>query len=271
MIGITSTAKGKGLNKSPKTALSPTFQPPHLPSPCRANTKPPSPIGTSRSSHLSPETNTKTQNQLIYSNLKECRCKPQNSPVWLVQGAAIYINIAAPCTTEIHTENQHLTLLVKPRVQPRFLHHLLILCFSCNPVIPKNKKSPKHFPFSVKIPIFASVPRAERSNAAKPAQLPNRYRLPNFLLFKSYLPTDYKKTIVFTQKEYNLLEHPERVEQPDLAALVAGWFWSRNKLNELADQDQLLKITKKINGGFNGLEDRTEHLERAKSVLLRGK
>lgn len=200
MIGITSTAKGKGLNKSPKTALSPTFQPPHLPSPCRANTKPPSPIGTSRSSHLSPETNTKTQNQLIYSNLKECRCKPQNSPVWLVQGAAIYINIAAPCTTEIHTENQHLTLLVKPRVQPRFLHHLLILCFSCNPVIPKNKKSPKHFPFSVKIPIFASVPRAERSNAAKPAQLPNRYRLPNFLLFKSYLPTDYKKTIVFLIK-----------------------------------------------------------------------
>ena len=53
--------------------------------------------------------------------------------------------------------------------------------------------------------------------------------------------------------------------------LVAGWFWNRNKLNELADQDQLLKITKKINGGFNGLEDRTEHLERAKSVLLRGK
>jgi len=120
--------------------------------------------------------------------------------VWLVQGAAIYINIAAPCTTEIHTENQHFTLRVKPRVQPRFLHRLLILCFSCNPVIPKNKKSPKHFPFSVKIPIFASVPRAERSNAAKPAQLPNRYRLPNFLLFKSYLPTDYKKTIVFYKK-----------------------------------------------------------------------
>ena len=120
--------------------------------------------------------------------------------MWLVQGAAIYINIAAPCTTEIHTENQHFTLRVKPRVQPRFLHRLLILCFSCNPVIPKNKKSPKHFPFSVKIPIFASVPRAKRSNAAKPAQLPNRYRLPNFLLFKSYLPTDYKKTIVFSEK-----------------------------------------------------------------------
>ena len=222
MIGITSTAKGKGLNKSPKTALSPTFQPPHLPSPCRANTKPPSPIGTSRSSHLSPETNTKTQNQLIYRNLKEYRCKPQNSPVWLVQGAAIYINIAAPCTTEIHPENQHFTLRVKPRVQPRFLHRLLILCFSCNPVIPKNKKSPKHFPFSVKIPIFASVPRAERSNAAKPAQLPNRYRLPNFLLFKSYLPTDYKKTIVFLKQlpsVYNRYRLPGKKEENQLLAL----------------------------------------------------
>ena len=135
------------MNKSPKTALSPTFQPPYLPIPCRANTKPPSPIGTSRSSHLSPETNIKSQNQLIYRNLKEYRCKPQNSPVWLVQGAAIFIYIAAPCTTEIHTENQHFTLLVKPRVQPRFLHRLLLLCLSCNPVIPKNKKSPETFPF----------------------------------------------------------------------------------------------------------------------------
>ena len=165
MIGITSTGRGKGLNKSPKTALSPVFQPP-----------PETLAGQAQSSQALSE-----------------------HPV-LVQGAAIYINIAAPCTTEIHTENQYFTLLVKPRVQPRFLHRLLILCFSCNPVIPKNKKSPKHFPFSVKISIFASVPRAERSNAAKPAQLPNRYRLPNFLLFKSYLPTDYKKTIIFTQK-----------------------------------------------------------------------
>ena len=65
----------------------------------------------------------------------------------VVQGAAIYINIAAPCTTEIRAENQCFTLLVKPLVQPRFLHRLLLLCFSCNPVIPKNKKSPETFPF----------------------------------------------------------------------------------------------------------------------------
>lgn len=147
MIGITSTGKGKGLNKSPKTALSPVFQPPHLPSPCRASTKQSSPIGTPRSSHLSPETNIKIQNLFIYNNLKGFWCKPQNSSVWLVQGAAIFIYIAAPCTTEIHTENQYFALQVKPLVQPRFLHRLLLLCFSCNPVIPKNKKSPETFPF----------------------------------------------------------------------------------------------------------------------------
>lgn len=146
MIGITSTGRGKGLNKSPKTALSPVFQPPPA-KPLQGKHEAPSPIGTSRSSHLSPETNIKIQNLFIYNNLKSFRCKPQNNSVWLVQGAAIYINIAAPCTTEIHTENQYFTLLVKPLVQPRFLHRLLLLCFSCNPVIPKNKKSPETFPF----------------------------------------------------------------------------------------------------------------------------
>ena len=147
MIGITSTGRGKGLNKSPKTALNLTFQPPTCQTLAGQAPKPPSPIGTPRSSHLSPETNIKIQNLFIYNNLKGFRCKPQNSSVWLVQGAAIFIYIAAPCTTEIHTENQHFTLLVKPLVQPRFLHRLLLLCFSCNPVIPKNKKSPETFPF----------------------------------------------------------------------------------------------------------------------------
>ena len=114
MIGITSTGRGKELNKSPKTALNPTFHPPPPAKPLQG---------------------------------KHEAAKPYRNAPWLVQGAAIYINIAAPCTTEIHTENQHFTLLVKPLVQPRFLHRLLLLCFSCNPVIPKNKKSPETFPF----------------------------------------------------------------------------------------------------------------------------
>ena len=146
MIGITSTGRGKGLNKSPKTALSPVFQPPPAKS-LQGKHKAIKPCRSTLFIPLFPRNNIKIQNLFIYNNLKDFRCKPQNSSVWLVQGAAIYINIAAPCTTEIHTENQHFTPRVKPLVQPRFLHRLLLLCLSCNPVIPKNKKSPETFPF----------------------------------------------------------------------------------------------------------------------------
>lgn len=62
-------------------------------------------------------------------------------------------------------------------------------------------------------------------------------------------------------------ENPDKVAQPDLAADAAGWFWMRRKLNTYADQDDVLKITKRINGGTNGLSDRKKYLERAKQAL----
>lgn len=55
---------------------------------------------------------------------------------------------------------------------------------------------------------------------------------------------------------------------PMIAADCSGWFWSTRKLNTLADQDNLLKITKRINGGTNGLADRTRRLRIAKSILI---
>ena len=51
---------------------------------------------------------------------------------------------------------------------------------------------------------------------------------------------------------------------PALAVDVAGWFWASRKLNALADQDNLRRITQIINGGFNGLDDRAAFLARAK-------
>lgn len=72
----------------------------------------------------------------------------------------------------------------------------------------------------------------------------------------------------FTGRKHDLMNHPERLEQPDLAMLAAGWYWSRNDLNNLADRDDLLSITKRINGGTNGLEDRRNYLKNAKKVLL---
>ncbi len=52
-------------------------------------------------------------------------------------------------------------------------------------------------------------------------------------------------------------------EDPLLASDVAGWFWKRHKLNEIADTDNIKRVTKIINGGYNGLDDRIARLARA--------
>ncbi|WP_447902771.1 glycoside hydrolase family 19 protein [Pseudomonas serbica] len=64
-----------------------------------------------------------------------------------------------------------------------------------------------------------------------------------------------------------LLNTPELLEHPVYACLSAGWFWQRAGLNTLADQGDFLRITKRINGGINGLADRKVLYERALKVL----
>lgn len=64
------------------------------------------------------------------------------------------------------------------------------------------------------------------------------------------------------------VENPELLESPENAALTAGWFWDSRKLNELADNSDFLRITKKINGGVNGIKDREELYGRALKVLI---
>lgn len=52
--------------------------------------------------------------------------------------------------------------------------------------------------------------------------------------------------------------------EPRLATDVACWFWETRSLNALADLDDVLGITRAINGGYNGLADRRAYLRRAK-------
>ena len=59
--------------------------------------------------------------------------------------------------------------------------------------------------------------------------------------------------------------NPTIVAIPSVGLLVACKFWSDNGLNELADKDDVLSITKRINGGTNGFEDRKAHLAKLKS------
>ncbi len=64
-----------------------------------------------------------------------------------------------------------------------------------------------------------------------------------------------------------LLNTPELLEHPVYASMSAGWFWQKKGLNSLADQGDFLAITKRINGGTNGLEDRQALYKRALEVL----
>lgn len=62
----------------------------------------------------------------------------------------------------------------------------------------------------------------------------------------------------------NLVAMPDLVLQPDISALAAAWFWSSNGCNVLADKGQFEAVTRKINGGLNGLDDRLARFEYAK-------
>jgi putative chitinase len=64
-----------------------------------------------------------------------------------------------------------------------------------------------------------------------------------------------------------LLKTPELLEQPEWAAKSAVWYWSTRNLNALADADRFTDITKAINGGTNGLEDRKARYKYALTVL----
>ena len=65
----------------------------------------------------------------------------------------------------------------------------------------------------------------------------------------------------------DLINQPALLEQPQYAAMSAAWFWVTRDLNTLADNGDFLKITRRINGGTNGLADRQALYEKALKVL----
>ncbi|MDH1012547.1 glycoside hydrolase family 19 protein [Pseudomonas nicosulfuronedens] len=60
---------------------------------------------------------------------------------------------------------------------------------------------------------------------------------------------------------------PQLLAEPRWACRTAAWWWQRNGLNELADGARFEDITRRINGGLNGLEDRARVWRRALEVL----
>jgi putative chitinase len=65
----------------------------------------------------------------------------------------------------------------------------------------------------------------------------------------------------------DLLGHPDWLLDPKYAALSAGWFWNKKGLNDLADTGDYETMTKRINGGTLGLDDRKAKIAKARQIL----
>jgi putative chitinase len=64
-----------------------------------------------------------------------------------------------------------------------------------------------------------------------------------------------------------LVDHPETAADPVISLRIACEFWKRRGLNQVADRNDIETITRRINGGLNGLDDRKAYLAKAKAAL----
>jgi putative chitinase len=67
----------------------------------------------------------------------------------------------------------------------------------------------------------------------------------------------------------DLIKTPEYLETPVGAARSSGWFWKTNNLNTFADTGDITGSTRRINGGYAGINDRTAKYEVALRALQR--
>jgi putative chitinase len=63
------------------------------------------------------------------------------------------------------------------------------------------------------------------------------------------------------------VEHPEIVAEVENSCRSAGWFWKTHGLNELADKGNQILVTRRVNGGTNGLSQRLAYFDVARKVL----
>lgn len=73
-------------------------------------------------------------------------------------------------------------------------------------------------------------------------------------------------------KEFNMdfVANPDLVSKDPWNILIAGWFWNKKNLNVLADKDDITTITRRINGGLNGLTDRVKWFVKTKAYYEKG-
>ena len=74
-------------------------------------------------------------------------------------------------------------------------------------------------------------------------------------------------TVLSKDTRVDFLSNPDLLLQESNSMISALWFWNVNKLNVLADKDDVVSVTKRINGGTNGLDHRRQLLAKYKKEL----
>lgn len=82
---------------------------------------------------------------------------------------------------------------------------------------------------------------------------------------------NYKKFSIDTFNDERVLANPDFILTVEGAVKSACWFWKRNMLNDLSDKSDIVNVTKRINGGTIGIEDRTEKFNRILALCKQGK
>ncbi|OJW77968.1 hypothetical protein [Thiobacillus sp. 65-1402] len=81
---------------------------------------------------------------------------------------------------------------------------------------------------------------------------------------------NYRACSLALHGDERLLDHPEMLAGVVDACRSAAWFWHSRHLNDLADaadDDAFRRITRRVNGGYNGLADRRAYYQRAMEAL----
>ena len=65
----------------------------------------------------------------------------------------------------------------------------------------------------------------------------------------------------------DFVNNPQWLEQPKYATDVSAWWWQMRGLNQIADTDDFRRVTKVVNGGYNGWADRKRWYDKANEIL----
>lgn len=137
-----------------------------------------------------------------------------------------------------------------------------------------RKIFPKYFPTDALAQQYASLPNKQEAIANLvyanrmgngPPESGDGYRYAGKGLIQLTGKSNY--TWFAASLGISVEEAAEYLETFEGAAQSACWFWETNKLNQWADAGDILTLTKRINGGTIGLEDRIKHYNHALHVL----